>query len=172
MYPNCQGACIQDLDISGTWSCNGKCQNKTEPCGEECVTMMKYDCSTQKCSDNGRGIASYSCNGNCIRKTEKCSGSCFVHDFFGKLDPLDVLSYTECPNHPDRCVIRASRCNRFDDAFNLGLTCPDLAEHSKHFCEERLEPGSSCSHEKEVPCKGARPGDCVFRRRICDGKKM
>ena len=155
LYLDCSGKCIAFPEniLDGTYLCCNSCQHLSEPCDGSCSRHRKFNflgCDG-KCG-NEEKANSYSCDGVCVNRMYSCHGAC--HDD----------SLWKCPN--------GQRCIKYDNVCKSEYThgCNDHSKNSKTIGEDPAGKDKGCPSADIKRCKGSRPGQCVDRRRFCDGR--
>ena len=139
----CDGLCkiYHNLQMNGTWLCNGKCQSWPEPCNDTCHTKSwKVNCKNQ--CEGQRTM--HECNGNCFTfdmppyngtcqediypRYSDCNGVCKISD-----DRLDETGNWLCNG---KCQSIAKACNGVCQKKNVLPNCNvDCGkDSSKHPC--------------------------------------
>lgn len=153
-YQNCQGECIDLLqikpNISIPWLCGDQCQTFSKPCSGKCPDELYLTCN-QTCALQSSATTndSWHCNDACQPTSEPCNGNC--------LEP-----FHKCQN---KCIDRQKRCD---------LKCPndrylDCSGKCKDEETANLQRQWICGNECQnltVPCLG----ECVSNSHICNGK--
>jgi len=77
MFLTCDGKC-HDHNFyysSSTWSCNGVCQNLSDPCKEKCPSNFFFKNCNHKCEKIGEQTV-YQCGEDCLDINTPCNGIC------------------------------------------------------------------------------------------------
>jgi len=131
--------------------CDGVCQDAAIPCHGKCLEVEKFsnlDCAGV-CSNPAKPSV-YTCDGECIPTSKSCHGIC-----------TDPLNHWKCPREQD-CVEYRRVCT------GTGWVCSANQGNSRSVCEDPAWRGARCGIDK-IRCWGARPGQCIDLKQVCDG---